>query len=123
MRASHLLATTCSVLFFACGGSIRPAVRDVQLDPACGVRELSGSIRGVIRTSNGKPAKDIRVRFVMSDDASVITTTDDAGNFELRCVYPATGYQICVGPEGSERCQIVKGPKASATLHVRNGGG
>jgi hypothetical protein len=64
---------------------------------------LSGNIRGVVLTSSHEPAKDIRVRFVMSDDASVITTTDHEGRFEIRCVYPATGYQICLGSEDAEQ--------------------
>jgi hypothetical protein len=58
----------------------------------------------------------------MSDDASVTTTTDHEGRFEIRCVYPATGYQICLGSEDAEQCQIMKGPNASATLRAPNGG-
>lgn len=118
MRASHLLTTMFISFLVAYRGSIQSVVRDVPLDPECGICELSGNIRGFVRTSNGGPAKDVRVRFVMSDDASVVTSSDDAGHFEIRCVYPATGYQICLGPEGDEQCQIVKGPNASATHHV-----
>ena len=121
MRISRLLATAATVLLLACGSN-QPAIRDVALDPECGLRELSGNIRGVVLSANREPAAGVRVRFVMSDDASVVTATDESGRFEIRCVYPANEYQICLGPENAERCQNVKGPNASATLQAPHGG-
>jgi len=122
MRIFQLLATVGAILLLGCRGSIQPAVNSVPLDTECGIRELSGNIRGVVLNRNREPAKGIRVRFVMSGDASIVTATDESGRFDIRCVYPSTGYQICLGPEATEQCQIVKGPNASATLRAPIGG-
>jgi hypothetical protein len=121
MLAARLLASVVTLLLFACGSS-QSAVRDVTLDRECGIRELSGSIRGLVVDENREPTPDVRVRFVMSDDASVVTATDEDGRFEIRCVYPAKQYQICLGPESAERCQNVDGPSSSTTLQSHHGG-
>jgi hypothetical protein len=70
----------------------------------------TGMVTGVVRSPDGV-ARDVDVRFHMSDDATVSVKTDADGMFSISCVYPAAYYSVCIGPETSEQCFPITEPE------------
>lgn len=70
---------------------------------------MSGVVSGLLTKFPGGPVSE-EVRYLMSDDATVVVKSDAGGAFYIPCVYPSSQYRVCVGPPDSEQCFTIAGP-------------